>query len=102
MGARMDATLEARLEAEDFDCEAPGPNYQLQFPRDHHFHPRMGVEWYYVGLILQVTDPAGVAGRGAVLLDLNKERIVGGASQQEFGVGGGCPSRDVGWWRAHG
>lgn len=72
--------------AEDFDCEPPSPTYTLEFPRDHHFHPRMGVEWYYVALVLQVNDPAGTPGRIGVLVDLNKERIIGLTTQQRFGL----------------
>lgn len=72
--------------AQDFDCEAPTATYSLQFPRDHHIHPRMGEEWYYLALVLQVTDPAGTQGRLALLLDLNKQRVLGLTAQQRFGL----------------
>lgn len=33
------------------DMDAPGPDYKLAFPFDHHLHPKMGAEWYYLACI---------------------------------------------------
>lgn len=71
--------------ASDYDCEAPGPAYPLQFPKDHHIHPKMGMEWYYVCMNLNVTDPAGTQGRIGVLVCMQKMRMIGITVQQRYG-----------------
>ncbi|MHC9541274.1 MAG: hypothetical protein AB9903_17355 [Vulcanimicrobiota bacterium] len=71
--------------ASDYDCEAPGPDYPLQFPKDHHIHPSMGLEWYYLCLHLDVIDPAGTQGRIGILISLQKFRMIGNTTQQRYG-----------------
>jgi predicted secreted hydrolase len=80
------ATVLALLgRASDFGSEAPGADYPLQFPKDHHLHPTMGFEWYYVCFHLNVTDADGTRGRIGVLLSMQKQRVIGLSTQQRLG-----------------
>src|SRR5579872_6606399 len=69
--------------AAGYDCDQPGADYQLSFPNDHHLHPTMGAEWYYVGCHLNVTDSKGNDGRLGILLSIQKNRCVGKTAQHE-------------------
>lgn len=71
--------------AVDVGNDAPSATYPLAFPRDHHFHPTMGLEWYYVCLHLRVTDGGGTPGRIGVMAILDKQRVVGLPVAQRFG-----------------
>lgn len=71
--------------AVDVGNDAPSPTYPLAFPRDHAFHPTMGLEWYYICLHLRVTDGAGTPGRIGVMAILDKQRVVGLSIAQRFG-----------------
>lgn len=73
-------TLLGRAGSVGFDV--PPPSYQVSFPGDHHLHANMGLEWYWVGCHLNVTDQHGNAGRVSVLLAMEKIRTVGLAAQQ--------------------
>lgn len=71
--------------AVDVGNDAPSATYPLAFPRDHAFHPTMGLEWYYICLHLRVTDGAGTPGRIGVMAILDKQRVVGLPVAQRFG-----------------
>jgi predicted secreted hydrolase len=71
--------------ASDFDCQAPPASYKPVFPYDHHLHTKMGMEWYYVCMHLNVTDPKGNKGRIGVLQLMNKQRTVGNTAQNAAG-----------------
>lgn len=71
--------------AQSIDMEAPGPGYPLRFPEDHHLHPAMGAEWYYLACNLQTKSPTGESRRFGVLFWMQKNRMVGRAAQQEAG-----------------
>jgi hypothetical protein len=80
------ATILALLgRASDFDSEAPGADYMLQFPKDHHLHPAMGFEWYYVCFHLDVTYAGGTRGRIGVIISMQKKRVIGLSTQQRLG-----------------
>lgn len=84
--AKVVATILALLgRASDFDCEVPDANYSLQFPNDHHLHPTMGFEWYYASFYLDATDPNGAQGRIAVIVSMQKQRVIGLSTQQQLG-----------------
>lgn len=75
------ATLLGR--ASDFDLNKPGA--QVSFPNDHALHTDMGMEWYYVCMHLEVTDPHGSKGRIGLLSSLEKNRAVGLSAQSGAG-----------------
>ena len=64
------------------DFQAPGSDDALSFPRDHHLHPSMGEEWYYVGCHMNVRDQNGKAGRLSVLLSMQRTRAIGLKAQR--------------------
>lgn len=70
--------------ASDVDCDVPNQNSILTFPSDHHLYTNMGLEWYYVAIILDATDSQGTEGRIGVLLSMTKQRIIGLTTQKEF------------------
>lgn len=67
------------------DCTAPTADYVLAFPKDHHLHADMGLEWYWIGAHLNVIDANGETGRLALLLSMEKTRAVGLQAQQAAG-----------------
>lgn len=66
-----------------YDMVAPGPDYKLTFPRDHHIHPTMGAEWYYLAGNLQVKDPKGHSQRLGIMIWIQKNRMVGQTAQTQ-------------------
>lgn len=72
--------------ASDVDCDVPNQNENLTFPMDHHLYPKMGFEWYYLGIYLNATDSEGTEGRIGVLLSMQKQRVIGLTTQDEFSL----------------
>jgi hypothetical protein len=70
---------------QSYDMDAPGPDYKLTFPKDHHLHPRMGGEWYYLSGNLQTRGPDGESQRIGVMMWIQKNRIVGRTAQAGAG-----------------
>lgn len=72
--------------ASSVDMKAPTEEYPLRFPHDHHLHPDMGDEWYWIGCNMKVTDQKGKNhGRISMLLSMQKIRSVGLAAQKSAG-----------------
>jgi hypothetical protein len=71
--------------ASSVDMDIPASTYTPSFPLDHHPHASMGVEWYWLGCHMSVTDRHGNAGRISVLLVMAKTRAVGLAAQKAAG-----------------
>jgi hypothetical protein len=67
--------------ASSVGMDAPTPDYKLSFPDDHRIHTEMGLEWYWVGCHLNVTDQNGNKGRVSILSCFQKIRSVGHATQ---------------------
>lgn len=78
----MAAILHLLGRGSDFDCDVPTT---LTLPADHHIHPTMGLEWYYVCMQLEVTDPNGNKGRIGVLNSMEKQRVIGKTAQTQAG-----------------
>jgi hypothetical protein len=79
---RMISALLGR--ASSFDFAVPGS--AVSFPNDHHFHPAMGFEWYWLACHLNVVDRrTGRSGRLSVLSDLQRNRCVGLSAQRQAG-----------------
>lgn len=72
--------------AADIDCEVPDPEKSLTFPMDHHLNPKMGFEWYYLGIYLDVTDSKGLSGRIGIVLSMEKQRVIGLTTQEKFAL----------------
>ncbi|MBN2780363.1 MAG: hypothetical protein JXR21_00175 [Candidatus Marinimicrobia bacterium] len=72
--------------AGDVDCKVPDLKKPLRFPEAHPIDPKTGFEWYYFGTYMNVADPEGTQGRIAVLLSMQKQRIIGLTTQQEYGL----------------
>lgn len=70
--------------ASDVDSDVPNQNANLTFPSDHHLYSKMGLEWYYVAVILDATDSQGTKGRIGVLLSMTKQRVIGLTTQKLF------------------
>lgn len=68
--------------ASSVDMDVPSPTQPLGFPADHHLHPTMGQEWYWIGAHMNVSDQSGRTGRLSLLLVMNKGRAVGKAAQK--------------------
>jgi predicted secreted hydrolase len=68
--------------AADYGNDIP---VSLAFPQDHHIHPRMGDEWYWVGCTLNVTDNTGKPGRIGILVSIQKIRSVDIKTQDQSG-----------------
>jgi predicted secreted hydrolase len=68
-----------------YDMDAPGPDYKLSFPKDHHLHPKMGGEWYYLSGNLKTRGPDGEAQRIGVMIWIQKNRMVGNTAQADAG-----------------
>lgn len=73
--------------ASSVDMKVPPVGYTPVFPDDHHFHPDMGVEWYWVASHLNVvpTGITGNSGRISVLVMMQRQRSVGQAAQAAAG-----------------
>lgn len=71
--------------ASSVGSDAPDASYKVSFPQDHHLHANMGLEWYWVGCHMNVTDQNGNTGRLSVLLAMEKIRSVGLEAQQAAG-----------------
>jgi predicted secreted hydrolase len=67
-----------------YDMDAP-VDYKLNFPRDHHLHPKMGGEWYYLSGNLKARGPDGEALRIGVMVWIQKNRMVGNTAQADAG-----------------
>ncbi len=72
--------------ASDAGSKVPKLHRPLLFPGAHHIDPETGFEWYYFGTYLEVTDPDGKEGRVAVLLSMQKQRLIGLATQKAYGL----------------
>lgn len=72
--------------ASDVDCKYPDHKKALRFPGDHHIDSEMGFEWYYFGTYLNVKDQHGNIGRIGLLLSMQKQRVIGLTTQQEYGM----------------
>jgi len=68
--------------ASSYDMETPTADYNLRFPGDHHIHPQMGKEWYFIACNLNVTDSKGNHRRMGVFIILEKHRVVGETAQK--------------------
>jgi len=58
---------------------------KLTFPKDHHYHPNMGREWYWMGTHMNVKDQKGNYGRISVMMCILKIRSIGIDSQTTAG-----------------
>jgi hypothetical protein len=72
--------------ASDVGTKVPNMRLPLRFPRAHHIDPETGFEWYYFGTTLDVRDPEGNEGRVAILLSMQKQRIIGLTTQKAYGL----------------
>jgi hypothetical protein len=61
------------------------PDYKVSFPADHHMHPGMGDEWYWIACHADVTDQNGNKGRLSVMTVMEKFRCIGVEAQKEAG-----------------
>lgn len=69
--------------ARSVDMHYPTLAYPLKFPHDHHLHADMGLEWYWVGAHMNVTDQQGRQGRLSILLSTQKIRSIGLQAQKD-------------------
>ena len=72
--------------AMDVDCEVPNQNGNLIFPKDHHLYPKMGFEWYYLGILLDAVDLDGTSGRIGIVLSMQKQRVIGLTTQEKYAL----------------
>lgn len=72
--------------AMDVDCEVPNQHENLIFPKDHHLYPKMGFEWYYLGIFIDAVDSEGTAGRIGIVLSMQKQRVIGLTTQEKYAL----------------
>lgn len=74
----------SNIGSETISFNGGSTEYQLEFPKDHSLHGKMGDEWYWLGCHLNVTDENGNKGKLSIMDTMQKIRAVGMATQAKY------------------